>query len=77
VKLLIIIIIIIGQVDQQDIPITGQPTQSTDEVRDKTKTKKEGKRSNHQIVIKNQQNFHSTHTKQQASCCRSLMRGLR
>jgi hypothetical protein len=36
----LIIIIIIGQVDQQDIPITGQPTQNTDEVRDKTKTKK-------------------------------------
>jgi hypothetical protein len=48
IQLIIIIIIIIGQVDQQDSPITGQPTQSTDEVRDKTKTKtkKERKQSN-------------------------------
>jgi hypothetical protein len=46
-----LLLLLFGQVDQQDVPITGQPTQSTDEVRDKAKTKKERKRSNHQIGI--------------------------
>jgi hypothetical protein len=55
---LLLLLVLFGQVDQQDVPITGQPTQSTDEVVDKAKTKKERKRSNHQmVIIKNQQNY--------------------
>jgi hypothetical protein len=39
------LLLLFEKVDQQDVPITGQPIQSTDEVREKTKKKKENDRT--------------------------------
>jgi hypothetical protein len=46
---LLLLLLLFGQ-DQQDIPITGQPSK-------RQSKKKETKRSNHQTVIKNLQNY--------------------
>jgi hypothetical protein len=51
-QILLLLLLLFGQVDKQDVPITGQPSK-----RQSKNKKKEAKRSNHQTVIKNQQNY--------------------
>jgi hypothetical protein len=69
--LLLLLLLLFRQVDQQDVPITGQPSKKD------TKTKKnETKRSNQPTVLRINRTI-PTHIKQLASYCRSLMRGLK
>jgi hypothetical protein len=49
-KCVLLLLLLFGQVDQQDVSITGPPSK-------RQSKKKETKRSNHQTVIKNQQNY--------------------
>jgi hypothetical protein len=55
-KCVLLLLLLFGQVDQQDVPITGQTS--------KRQSKNKTKRSNHQTVIRKQQNysnpFHAT-----------------
>jgi hypothetical protein len=48
---ILLLLLLFEQVDQQDVPITGQPSKR------QSKNKKRNKTSNHQTVIKNQQNY--------------------
>jgi hypothetical protein len=66
--LLLLLLLLFGQVDQQDVPITGQPSKRQIKKKQNDQTTKQSLRINRTIP---------THTKQLASYCRSLMRGLK
>jgi hypothetical protein len=70
--LLLSLLLLFGQVDQQDVPNTGQPSKRQSKNKQKKKqndqTTKQSLRINRTIP---------THTKQLASYCRSPMRGLK
>jgi hypothetical protein len=69
---LLLLLLLFGQVDQQDVPIIGQPSKKQSKNKKKKKqndqTTKQSLKINRTIP---------THTKQLASYCRSLMRGLK
>jgi hypothetical protein len=70
---MLLLLFLFGQVDQQHVPITGQPSKRQ---RQKQKKKKQIKQSNTKQSLRINRTI-PIHTKQLASYCRSLMRGLK